>query len=338
MQPIEGHDSLLARSLQKGRLVELDTNEVSSTEALDYWREMVLRLFADVEISSSRSEGFFGRMSSLRQEGLRITQVQAAGQSVCRRHADAREDYEDAYFAVLMLGGTQQLEQDGRRVILRPGDFAIYDGARPHKLAFSPRWSEIILNIPRASLRAAAPGIADKMAVRLMCEHGLPRVLRDFLRGLGQELGSFRLDETEALSQHAIGLIASAMGPAMTTDELARPVLRATGLPAVKLVIDSHLRNPSLDAEQLARLVGLSPRYLNKLFAEEQTSLMRYVWQRRLELCSQALRDPALAQLRITDIALQWGFNDLSHFSRAFRDRYGVSPRDWRGSDWAGAV
>jgi AraC-like DNA-binding protein len=32
----------------------------------------------------------------------------------------------------------------------------------------------------------------------------------------------------------------------------------------------------------------------------------------------------------VGEIALSWGFNDHSHFSRAFRKRYGVSPKDWR--------
>jgi AraC-like DNA-binding protein len=32
----------------------------------------------------------------------------------------------------------------------------------------------------------------------------------------------------------------------------------------------------------------------------------------------------------ITEIAFGWGFNELTHFSRAFKERYGVSPRDWR--------
>ena len=59
-----------------------------------------------------------------------------------RCHLEAREQYEDCYFAVLMLSGSQWLEQDGRQVLLRPGDFAFYDGSRPHHLTFSRHWGE----------------------------------------------------------------------------------------------------------------------------------------------------------------------------------------------------
>jgi AraC-like DNA-binding protein len=87
---------------------------------------------------------------------------------------------------------------------------------------------------------------------------------------------------------------------------------------------------PGLDAQTVAEAVGLSPRYINKLFEVEDTSLMRYIWNTRLEYCAKELADPVCSITRISDIAMKWGFNDMSHFSRAFRDSFDMSPRDWR--------
>ena len=80
----------------------------------------------------------------------------------------------------------------------------------------------------------------------------------------------------------------------------------------------------------MARGVGLSSRYINKLFEAEQSSLGRYIWRCRLERCAARLRDLAWAHRSISEIALEHGFNDLSHFSRAFRQRLGQSPREYR--------
>nr|WP_225935978.1 helix-turn-helix transcriptional regulator [Burkholderia contaminans] len=74
----------------------------------------------------------------------------------------------------------------------------------------------------------------------------------------------------------------------------------------------------------------MSSRYINKLFEAENTSLMRYVLNLRLERCAQDLANPQCAVLRVSDIALRWGFNDMSHFSRVFRERFAMSPRAWR--------
>jgi AraC-like DNA-binding protein len=100
----------------------------------------------------------------------------------------------------------------------------------------------------------------------------------------------------------------------------------------VKEFIEHHLADPSLNTDAISRGVGLSPRYINKLFDEEgsSSSLLRYVWARRLEHCRRDLSDVAQIGHRVSDIALRWGFNDFSHFSRAFKARFNMSPRQFR--------
>jgi AraC-like DNA-binding protein len=82
----------------------------------------------------------------------------------------------------------------------------------------------------------------------------------------------------------------------------------------------------------ISRYAGLSARYINNLFEDEETSLMRYVWRRRLENCRKELVNPVYAEHRISDIAFRWGFNDAAHFSRAFKQHFGCNPREIRGN------
>jgi len=56
------------------------------------------------------------------------------------------------------------------------------------------------------------------------------------------------------------------------------------------------------------------------------------VLQSRLEACARALRDPNQRLLNISEIAYRWGFNDLSHFNRAFRAHFDMSPGEWRNA------
>ena len=44
------------------------------------------------------------------------------------------------------------------------------------------------------------------------------------------------------------------------------------------------------------------------------------------------MRDTGAGTRSITDIAFSVGFNDLSYFSRAFAERFGMSPRSFRGT------
>lgn len=50
----------------------------------------------------------------------------------------------------------------------------------------------------------------------------------------------------------------------------------------------------------------------------------------RLERCAENLRDPALGDLNLTQIAYRWGFNDSAHFSRVFKEEFGQTPSDYR--------
>ena len=310
-------------------LAEISTSEVSPGERLDYWREMVLRLFADVQIAARGDEGFHGQVRSRYLDGMRFTVVNAASQAVERRHLEARERYEDCYFAVLMLSGSQQLEQGGRRVLLRPGDFAFYDGSRPHQLNFSRQWGEIVLNIPREMLESQLPAAQALTATRLGCERGAGALLRSHLMGLSGELGTLRRDALMRLSGLSVELIATAMAAPGGVGSRSPRSRELTRLRAGDW-IERHLDDPQLDSARIGAALGVSARYLNKLFESEGSSLMRHVWARRLERCRDDLLDPACASLPVGDIALRWGFNDLSHFSRAFRARFGCSPRECR--------
>ena len=105
---------------------------------------------------------------------------------------------------------------------------------------------------------------------------------------------------------------------------------RATALVRVKDYLERNLDECELDAAMVSTALNLSPRYINKLFEAENTSLARYIWRRRLERAAIDLRDPARRSLGISAVAMAHGFNDLSHFSRAFRQRFDMSPRAYR--------
>jgi AraC-like DNA-binding protein len=331
--------ALPVERLTSSELLQLSTDEVRPFEKVDYWREMVLRLFADVEIAAKVGADFHGRMRSRYSHDVRFTVVDAASQTVQRRYRHAREPYEDCYFAVLMLSGTQWMEQDGREALLKPGDFAIYDGSRPHRLTFSERWGEIILNIPRATLERKLAGADRCTATRIDCGSAMGSVLQGFLASMGREVDRLDAGQLGHLSHHAVGLIAATLAGACL-DELALSRSRSVTLSRAKAYIEQHLHEPQFDPQQVAAAMRLSSRYLNKLFEAEQTSLMRYVWRRRLERSRADLLDGAGVRTSISDIAMRWGFNDLSHFSRAFRKRFGQAPRELRrerqSSDIAG--
>ena len=57
-----------------------------------------------------------------------------------------------------------------------------------------------------------------------------------------------------------------------------------------------------------------------------------HLLEKRLEKAAALLRDGDWRDRKIADIALAAGFNDLSHFNRSFRRRFGATPSDLRAA------
>jgi AraC-like DNA-binding protein len=109
--------------------------------------------------------------------------------------------------------------------------------------------------------------------------------------------------------------------------ERSGPSIRAARLELVKKDILKRLNEPGLGGEDVARRQGISTRYLHKLFETEGESFSEYVRDRRVELAYRMLQSPS-GERRISAIAFDCGFGDISNFNRAFRRRYGVTPSE----------
>ena len=97
-----------------------------------------------------------------------------------------------------------------------------------------------------------------------------------------------------------------------------------------RALIDAHLRDPALDVGFLAAQLNCSKRLLHAAHAGSAETLAVMIQRSRLEACMRDLRGPALADRTVTEIALSWGFNNASHFSRVFRAHVGMTPGAWR--------
>ena len=92
----------------------------------------------------------------------------------------------------------------------------------------------------------------------------------------------------------------------------------------VETYLLANLSDPQLGIESIANANNLTPRTLNRIFAAEGTTPMRWLWRQRLAASRRSL---AGGQSKtVTEAALSFGFNDVSHFSRAFKTAFGESP------------
>jgi AraC family transcriptional regulator, positive regulator of tynA and feaB len=99
--------------------------------------------------------------------------------------------------------------------------------------------------------------------------------------------------------------------------------------------IHENVRDPELRPANVASELGISVRYVHKIFSSAGTSFGDYVTAIRLDAICRELISAAPRPQRISVTALSWGFRDLSRFNRAFKRRFGCSPIEFRNASAA---
>jgi AraC family transcriptional regulator, positive regulator of tynA and feaB len=307
----------------------LSTAGIPAGERLEWLRETIRREYADVEITPPADGNLFNEMTISPWRDLRLSAIRSHAIGIERLPREACYISQDSYFAVVPLAGDYLLEQGGREACLQPGDIALYDATRLHRIHCPKNFAKLLVSIPRVMLRNRMAGVEHCTAARIPGDNGIGAVASSFIRAAALNRGTINTEEFSSLAEHFLDLLTLALASVRPQD-IALSRSRAISLQRVKDFVESRLADPALDTALTAAAAGLSPRYINELFRGEDTSLMRHVWRRRLERCRKDLLEPRLAAHSISEIALRWGFSDLAHFSRSFRRQFGCAPKELR--------
>jgi AraC-like DNA-binding protein len=245
----------------------------------------------------------------------------------------ARDAGDDLFLGV-NLAGASVATQGGREVTLRDGDAVLLSvAAGPFTLIRPTHVRFLGVRVPR---RAVAPLIVerDSAAMRVI-PHGTEAVML-LARYVGAMLDATVPTSTEvcrAVASHLHDLVALGAGATLDGAAVARARgVRAARLQAIKADITSNFLDGTLTVAAVAARHGVTPRYVHKLFGDAGVTYTQFVLQHRLGWALRMLRDPRCSGRRISDIAYDAGFSDLSYFNRAFRRRYEATPSEIRNA------
>jgi AraC-like DNA-binding protein len=160
-------------------------------------------------------------------------------------------------------------------------------------------------------------------AVKLGSRHPVTLLLKDCVEELKGFIPTAESTVTQKLAEVLADLVEIAI------DEANGPVSDQAFLDTLAKAED-QLDDPQFDVSALAGELGTTLRSLQKRFRLLNTTPREWMSERRLERTRKKLDDPAFANLSIKQIAFGSGFRDFSHFSRSFKDAFGVAPRRYR--------
>ncbi|MGW0551891.1 AraC-like ligand-binding domain-containing protein [Streptomyces altiplanensis] len=309
----------------------LDTSFLPPKDREESIRHAVWESVVPVDIHHHQSANELSVRMGLSSVGpLRICSARATALTVQRTPRLARADEEPAVFLGLQVTGTSLVVQNDRETVLRPGDFALYETVSPYTLVFDEGVSHHFLRFPRAALALPGRSLRDIAAVRLGPDNPVAGLAFTYFSQLAVTEELREGPHADTVVQPSIELVRAVVAAQLGSTSLSRGPMEATLHLRITQYVRSHLADPGLSASQIAAAHSISVRHLYTLLARSGIGLGDWIRSQRLAECRKELAGPNGRMRTIAATGRRWGFVDATHFSRVFKQVYGLSPRAWR--------
>jgi AraC-like DNA-binding protein len=261
---------------------------------------------------------------------VQVLTVQSMATTVTRSPRLARDGTEPQLFMTLQRAGGSAMAQHGRHAKLRTGEFAVYSTTSPYTLMFDGGLDAHFFRIPIAELALPESAIQEVSARALGTDDPVAGLTAEYLRRLAGSPDLRTRAVADSLAQPTIDLVRAALISSLGDPALGKESLQTTLEMRLFEYVRAHLADHDLTPARVAAAHNISVRHLYTVLGRSGITLSDWVRTQRLEACRRELGHPHARTRTIASIAGQWGFPDATHFSRVFREAYGVTPREWR--------
>ncbi|MEU5511072.1 AraC-like ligand-binding domain-containing protein [Streptomyces fungicidicus] len=309
----------------------LDTAFIPPQDREEVIRNAVWESMVAVEIDHRPPAGEISARVRLGAAGpLRILSAQATAVTVRRTDRRARQDEEPAVFLGFQMTGTSLVVQNGRECLLKPGDFAVYESTSPYTLVFDEGVDHHFMRLPRTALALPERSLRNIAAVPLGPGNPLARLAFTYFTQLAMSDGLHDGVHAHAVVEPSIELLRAVVASQPDDSGRAKAPLDETLGLRITQYIREHLAAPDLSAARIAAAHGISVRHLYAVLSRSGISLGDWIRTHRLAECRRELAESNGRVRTIAAIGQSWGFVNATHFSKAFKQTYGMSPRAWR--------
>lgn len=306
------------------------TEDVHPRDRFDFWHSVARKDVVDHSSTPRCRNTFRAQLRSGSVGAIDLVLFQNSEMSVTYTRRHIAHANVDEVFICRQFDGRVALEQDGRQVVLKPGDITLIDPRLQYQGRFLENSELLVLKVPRQIMEARL-GHTREMTARAIkpctAENSLLSASLAMLPSHADSLGA---TAKALLESHLLNLITLSIGEMIGERKSRTSSARSLVRVRLRAVVEAHLTERTLDTSTVARAAGVSVRYANEVLADESTSIAQLIQARRLFHCRRALEDPLQTGRTVSEIAYGWGFSDMTHFGRRFKAAYGVLPSEHR--------
>jgi AraC family transcriptional activator of tynA and feaB len=292
-------------------------------------QDLCSRTYADLKLSPRDHRNFEGELRRSFAGPLSFVKVSSSAASITRSAEHVTHSLDHRFDIFLTLQGESVCVHNGHRAVLRPGDFTLVDISLPYRFEFEDICTGVSMSMPQSLIEAYLPVPGLFLGRPMSGLLGVNRLASVMIDCLCDQVQSGQVSELgPSLVRDVLDIVATAY--AALEAPASESATAGSRRVQIRAFIEANLRDPRLTPGHIAAALGISPRYLRLLFSQEEETISRHITRRRIEEATRELTDATWRGTTITDIAYHWGFGDAAHFSRAFREQTGLSPRRYR--------
>jgi AraC-like DNA-binding protein len=304
----------------------LDLSGVEAPRRAGLWARTATSCFPGLTVDAMPADAPVGQMQSIPMGGGSLWSILSAPVTVSYAPPHGADDSGASISLLLQLDGAMTVSQNHRLARLEAGDMCLVDERFGFHLQGEVCSHIVFLRMPRRAVLGRHPYLEHCTARVLDTDDPGAQLLRDTLTRAVKAAPDLREEQRGSVLAAMVHLLGAATAPCGAEADEAPWRVRAA-----LAFIETHLGDADLTAERVAEAQGVSRRRLDQVLRRALgRSVTAHIWSRRLEQAAADLTDPRYNGRAVSQIAFANGFEDAAHFSRAFKGRFGRTPRDWR--------
>lgn len=304
----------------------MSTEAMAPNQRGDWWRSSVSKMIHKVDIDKLSARDFSAWISARRDGDISCADFLSGPHEV----SCAGDSFSDAgrsgYLVSLQLDGDAYLSQDDFRAVLTPGSLAIVDARRPMRVRFPGRVHRIVASLPARAIEDRLPALLRSHSLLLRPAEPVAGMLVAYLKELSSEKSLVTSGEMALMADNVCNLLRIAATRAGIATSESREIRQR----AVARFIREQAADPELSLLRVAEHLHISPRLVQKILREMDTSFSAVLMETRLQTAAARLLE--LSSTTVAEVAYRSGFNDVPHFNHLYKRRFGLTPSEYRAT------
>jgi AraC-like DNA-binding protein len=304
------------------------TDLIPAPDRQDAWLLNAKQICGDCTFQFPKRFPFHGSIERRKVAELEMTLFSSSALSFCKNPSVSLNSDSRSWIVITQLAGQRSYHQDGKAAVLNKGDATLIDSGKSWSSDCPGDCARLYLRVPRRLLQLKVRSNEIPVARRIPGESGLGNLLFQLSTSFYRQAEQLTQEEGASAIEAYLGILAACVG---STNRMPTVSSRRMELGAqISSYIDAHLSETTLSPKEIARALDISVRHVHRIFSRQGSTVSDLIRQQRLQHCRIDLADPRLRAKSITEIGFFWGFNDSAHFSRVFKQQFGICPRTFR--------